>query len=228
MTISGIIKNSFVDYPGLISCVIFVPGCNYDCFYCHNRTLIDGTHDLIGSTVLWDFLSRRKGMIDAVVISGGEPTLQPGLPDFLQAVKDLGFRTKLDTNGSSPQMVSSLLEEGLCDYVAVDYKVPSSRYEEICGAGADAASVLDTIRLLLYNKANFEVRTTLIPQLDEDDLLCMVREVPAVPRYVLNRYRKPERYKPGDESKITACPRLQCDLFALKSKMKLYQPNLVI
>ena len=228
MTISGIIKNSFVDYPGLISCVIFVPGCNYDCFYCHNRTLIDGTHDLIGSTVLWDFLSKRKGMIDAVVISGGEPTLQPGLPDFLQAVKDWGFLTKLDTNGSSPQMVSRLLEEGLCDYVAVDYKAPSSRYEEICGAGADAASVLDTIRLLLYNKANFEVRTTLIPQLDEDDLLCMAREVPAVPHYVLNRYRKPERYKPGDESKIIARPRLQCDLIALKSKMRLYQPNLVI
>ena len=173
MTISGMEKSSFVDYPGLVACALFVPGCNYNCFYCHNRSLIDGTHEIIPLGYVNDFLNKRAGMLDGVVITGGEPTMQPDLANFIENVKALGYKIKLDTNGSCPRVVAELLSAGLCDYYAVDYKAPSTRYKEICGPGADAEKVLETLQILIDSSALFEVRTTVIPQLCESDLIRM-------------------------------------------------------
>ena len=193
MTVSGFVKNSLVDYPGAVSCVLFVPYCNYNCFYCHNRSLIEGNEKTVDTREILSYIHKRAGLVDAVVITGGEPALQPDLREFIREVRSAGCRVKIDTNGSRPHMVSLLLEEGLCDYIAVDYKAPAARYAEICGNGASAAPVLESIGLLLGSKASFEVRTTVIPQLSQEDLLKMARELPVLPRYVLNRYRKPER-----------------------------------
>ena len=225
MTISGMAKSSFVDYPGNIACVLFVPGCNFNCFYCHNRQLIDAAEEVISPEYIMDFLKKRAGMLDGVVISGGEPTMQIDLITYMRSIKELGFKMKLDTNGSSPETVERIIQEGMCDYFAVDYKAPKARYKEMCGEGADADTVLDTIKLLAASGVGFEVRTTVVPQLSEEDIVCMARELPALPRYVLNPYRKPEKYLSCDRDRIEKKPYTQADLILIANTVREYQPN---
>ena len=228
MTISGMVKSSFLDYPGLVACVLFVPGCNYNCFYCHNRSLIDGTHEIILPGYVDDFLKKRTGMLDGMVISGGEPTLQPDLIPFLESVKALGYKLKLDTNGSMPKVIKELVKSGLCDYYAVDYKTPSERYQEICGPLADAGKVLETIRMLLASSAQFEVRTTVIPQLTDKDLLSMAHELPPLPRYVYNRYRLPQKYLPCHERLVHQPPCTQAQMEAFAGLIRPIQPHVTV
>jgi pyruvate formate lyase activating enzyme len=227
MKIAGMVKNSFVDYPARVACVIFTSGCNDNCFYCHNRALIHDAPSAVSEETLFAFLEKRAGMLDGVVVTGGEPTLQPDLIPFLAKVKALGYLAKLDTNGSRPDVVENVLASGLCDYFAVDYKAPQKRYAEICGRGADAGKVLATIGLLLRASAEFEVRTTVIPQLSLADLLTMAAELPRLPRYVLNRYRKPETYLPEDEQRINQTPYTPKQVEALAEKVRAVQPNTV-
>ena len=226
MKIAGLVKNSCVDYPGQLACVLFVPGCNYDCYYCHNRMLLGSAPEALSLQAAMAFLHKRAGLLDAVVITGGEPTLQPGLIPFLRAVKTAGYLLKLDTNGSMPDVVRQVLEAGLCDYFAVDYKAPENRYQEICGPGADARTVHKTIRLLLQFGADFEVRTTVIPQFSQGDLLQMALELPPVPRYVLNRYRKPDGYRPEDEFRVNQTPYTQTEVAAFAQAMRKAQPGI--
>ncbi|NLL38242.1 MAG: anaerobic ribonucleoside-triphosphate reductase activating protein [Clostridiales bacterium] len=225
MKISGIVKSSLIDYPGNVACVLFAPGCNFNCFYCHNRRLIEGSENIISPGYIQDFLKKRTGFLDAVVISGGEPTLQPDLSEYIRSIKAMGYKVKLDTNGSSPETVKKLLDEKLCDYYAVDYKAPAKRYEEICGPGADAGRVLKTINLLLSRNADFQVRTTVIPQLQAEDLFSMAKELPVVPGYVLNPYRKPDEYLPRDEDRVSKKPYSGTELKYLCKKVTTFQPN---
>lgn len=227
MTVAGMVKSSFVDYPGLVSCVLFLPGCDFNCFYCHNRLLMESEYQRIDLDYIDEFLNSRKDMLDAVVITGGEPTMQPDLIPFMLKIKEKRFKLKLDTNGSSPEVITKVLRAGLVDYFAVDYKAPSARYPEIAGGKAGGETVLNTIRLLLESRADFEVRTTVIPQLDTHDLLQMARELPIVPRYVLNRYRKPDNYLPCDEERVNVTPYSQKRLDALADAICQYQPNTV-
>ena len=225
MRIAGLVKSSFVDYPGLLACVLFVPGCNFDCFYCHNRPLLGNAPPNLPLDGVMAFLKKRVGQLDGVVVTGGEPTLQPDLLPFLRELKALGYRVKLDTNGSSPQVVKQALEQNLCDYYAVDDKAPQGRYHEICGGGADADTVLSTISLLLEANADFEVRTTVIPQLSQEDLLQMASELPAVPRLVLNPYRKPDTWKPCDEARVSQTPYTQAEIAAMAEALRPLQPG---
>jgi pyruvate formate lyase activating enzyme len=227
MTISGLVKSSFVDYPGLISSVLFVPGCNYNCFYCHNRSLLSGPYEIIRPDYIRNFLNSRKGLIDAVVVTGGEPTLQKDLIPFLKEIKSLGFKLKLDTNGSSPQVILSLLEQNLCDYFAVDYKAPKEQYPEISGTNSSGETVLQTISILLEHKADFEVRTTVFPQLNQDDLVKMANELPVSPRYVLNHYKKPELYLPCDHERINETSLTKKQIQAIVERLKKFQPNII-
>ncbi len=227
MIVAGLAKSSLIDYPDHIACVLFTPGCNFDCFYCHNRTLIDGSHTELNQDDIKSFLRKRVGQLDGVVITGGEPTLQTDLPDFLSELKQLGYKVKLDTNGSSPEIVKTILIAELADYFAVDYKAPSDRYQEICGSGADAVKVLQTIRFLSDTRAAFEVRTTVIPQLDENDLVKMAQELPRLPRYALNRYRKPEVFLPCDTERIEAPPYTAGQIKAFTDKLRKWQPNVI-
>lgn len=228
MIFAGIQKSSLVDYPGLVSCVLFAPGCNFDCFYCHNRQLFDGPHEVLSNTAILEFLEKRVGLLDAVVVTGGEPTLQPDLSETLQRIGELGFRVKLDTNGAHPEIVAALLREKRFDFCAVDYKAPAERYREICGPAADAAKVRETIRILAKSGVDFEIRTTVIPQLKQEDLLQMARELPSVPRWSLNRYRAPEHYKPCDESRIRETPYTQGQVDAFAREMARIQPGMVL
>ncbi|MDD4595693.1 MAG: anaerobic ribonucleoside-triphosphate reductase activating protein, partial [Candidatus Izemoplasmatales bacterium] len=180
MIFAGIVKTSLIDYPGKIATVLFAPGCNFNCFYCHNRALIEDFNELLNQDEIDDYLIRRQGLIDAVVISGGEPTLYNDIVPFFTKIRDLGYLTKLDTNGSNPSVIRRLIEADVVDYYAVDYKAPKDRYQEICGDEADAIKVLETINLLGQFHQHFEVRTTVVPQLSLEDLVKMAQEMPCV------------------------------------------------
>lgn len=222
------VKSSLVDFPEMISCVLFTPGCNYNCFFCHNRELISGPYESLSVIEAFAFLKKRQGLLDGVVITGGEPTLHPDLPDIIRRIRDMGFAVKLDSNGSSPEMIRRILDEDICSYFAIDYKAPAADYPKYCGPGADAGKALETIGLLLDANAAFEVRTTVFPQLDEDDLRIMCRELPLLPRYVLNRYKEPPIYLHEHESWVKSDALLNCDLQLLAQKLRTLQPNITV
>jgi pyruvate formate lyase activating enzyme len=226
MQIAGFVKNSFLDYPGHIAAVVFVPGCNMDCWYCHNRPLWKA-RNLIHQAYVLDYLSKRRRFLDGVVISGGEPTLHKDLAEFIRQVRQMDYLVKLDTNGTLPQKLKPILEKQLGDYYAIDYKAPKARYPEICGKGADGDAVLKSIQLLQESGAGFEVRTTVIPQLSLPDLAQMARELPPLPRYVLNRYRQPERYPEAERERIMQRPYTQAEIEAFVQELKRLQPNIV-
>lgn len=227
MNCAGLVKSSLVDYPGKIAAVWFVPGCNYDCFYCHNRSLIDGSYQLLDVGEVWGFLKKRAGLLQGLVITGGEPTLQPALTEVIRQAKELGYKIKLDTNGSRPQVVAELLAGKLCDYYAVDYKAPAARYGEMGGPLADPAATRETIRLLLEHRADFQVRTAVYPQLSRDDLVCMAKELPVVPLWVLNPYRMPQRYKPEHLGLLQAPAHTPQQLADFAAAMAAHQPHVV-
>jgi len=162
MQIGGLQKFSLIDYPGLISAVVFTQGCNFRCPYCHNPELV--LPELFASTVpeeiLFAFLEERIGQLDAVVISGGEPTLQSGLIPFIRKVKALGYKVKLDTNGSNPDVVADCVEEKLLDYVAMDIKAPFEKYEKLTGCSVDLARIKRSIKLITDSGLPFDFRTT--------------------------------------------------------------------
>ena len=186
MNIAGLLKTATIDFPRRLAAVIFTAGCNYDCGFCHNRDLLT-TRKYVDNAEVMRFLEKRAGLLDGIVISGGEPTLQKDLVEFAGMLKALGYDVKLDTNGSNPQVVGKLLDGGLVDYVAMDYKAPLARYPEICGAGADG--FLETLALLRDSNAEWELRTTMIPEIGGQELREMAEAVPALPLYALQLYR---------------------------------------
>jgi len=228
MIFAGIVKTSLIDYPGKIATVLFAPGCNFNCFYCHNRALIEDFNELLNQDEIDDYLIRRQGLIDAVVISGGEPTLYNDIVPFFTKIRDLGYLTKLDTNGSNPSVIRRLIEADVVDYYAVDYKAPKDRYQEICGDEADAIKVLETINLLGQFHQHFEVRTTVVPQLSLEEFEKMAQEMPCVPRYVLNPYRTPKKYQSCDQERINVPPYSENQITEFAETVKLYQPDVVL
>jgi pyruvate formate lyase activating enzyme len=201
MQIAGLEKNSVVDYPGRIAAVVFTPGCNLDCYYCHNRLLLekDSRPDLLPEQDVLSFLEKRRKFLDGVVISGGEPTLQKDLTGFITKVKSLGYRVKLDTNGTNPVVLKELLAKRLIDYVAMDLKAPFAKYGQICGNDSFLERIKASIELLLSGQVAYEFRTTFVPELTEEDLLEMAKLIQGARLYVLQQYRLPEL--PVDERK---------------------------
>lgn len=228
MIFAGIVKTSLLDYPGKISTVLFTPGCNYDCFYCHNRSLIEDFTQILPNDEIEAFLEKRRGLIDGVVITGGEPTLHPDLISYLLKLKQFGYATKLDTNGSNPETILDCVANKAIDYVAIDYKAPKKRYPEICRGEADPEKVLSTIQILIDSGLDFEVRTTVIPQLSLDDLITMAEELPIIPRYTLNPYKKPLHYRETDQELVDALPYSEKQIAEFAETLKLYQPNVVL
>lgn len=226
MKICGLAKMSTIDYPSELSAVLFTPGCNFDCFYCHNRLLLSGQAGDIPLDEITDFLKRRRGLLDGIVISGGEPTLQSDLIPFLRMIKNMGYLVKLDTNGSLPDVIAEVVRHDLADYIAMDYKSPFSRYPEICRA--DASGTIESLRLLRSSEISWELRTTVIPQLTLDDLLQMARDVDPLPRFVLKPYVKPELYLPEDKFRVSLAPYTAAQLYGFAEKLILLQPNTVV
>jgi len=227
MIFAGITKSSLLDYPGKISIVLYTPGCNFNCFYCHNRAIIEDIDTIIPTEEIMDLLEKRVGLIDAIVITGGEPTQHYDLISFLKLIKSMGYLTKLDSNGSAPDVIKRCIEENVVDYYAIDYKAPAARYLEIARSEANPADVQETIELLLESGSDFEVRTTVIPQLKIDDLIEMAQELPSLPKYVLNPYRQPKTYLDSDLDLIMESPYSEKEIMDFAEKLKYYQPNVI-
>ena len=166
MRIGGLQKLTLLDYPGKVACTVFLSGCNLRCPYCHNPGLVlpeqsEGSE--IPEAEVLSFLERRKGKLDGVCITGGEPTLQPELPEFLEKLRRLGYAVKLDTNGCYPEALADILERGLVDYVAMDIKNCREKYALTVGRpDFDLAPVEASIRLLRTSGVTYEFRTTLV------------------------------------------------------------------
>ncbi len=203
MMIASIQPSTLLDFPSHLACVLFTQGCPYDCFYCHNRALIPLQKQGEGADV-FGFLERRRGLLDGVVISGGEPTICSDLPAFIRAVKAMGFAVKLDTNGGNPAMVKRLLEQQLLDYLALDVKATGKAYQAVCGVNARWEAVKETLSLLKASPLPFEVRTTVYPTMESADLQAISTMIGSVPLWRLNPYRIPELYKEADRDRIHA------------------------
>jgi pyruvate formate lyase activating enzyme len=170
MRIVGLQKVTLIDYPGYIAATVFLAGCNLNCGYCYNRWMIDEVHTpeamLVDEFLGW--LRTRVGRLDGVCVSGGEPTLQEDLPQFLRTIKGLRFAVKLDTNGTQPERLERLLDERLLDYVAMDIKAPlDERYHRVAGHRVDLEAIRGSMALLRRWGMAYEFRTTVGPLIDE-------------------------------------------------------------
>ena len=191
MKIGGFQKVSLIDYPGRISAVVFTQGCNFRCPFCHNPELVDPERfeDLIPEAEILSFLQRRRGRLDAVVITGGEPTMQPELVPFITQLRALGFQVKLDTNGALPDRLEEMLDRKLLDYVAMDLKAPLERYGEVTKTKTDQQHIRRSISLIMGSGVDYEFRTTAVKSLlDPADLEQIGRLIPGAKRFVLQKF----------------------------------------
>ena len=196
MRIAAIQKNSFIDFPGRLSCVLFLQGCNFACPYCHNPTLVrpvaDDSESLVVGEVL-EFLEKRRGMLEGVVLTGGEPTLHPDLPELCAKIRELGYPVKLDTNGSRPAMVAGLIRSGLVDYLAMDVKTAPDRYAPLIWPGADPEAIRESIRSVRNSGLPHEFRTTAaVPPVDAEAVAEIADLIAGADRYALQRLGETE------------------------------------
>ena len=189
MVFGGVQKNSFIDYPGKMSCVLFVTGCNFDCPYCHNPGLVRGGNtcpNQLSEEDVCCFLQKRKGFLDGVVISGGEPTLRQDLADVCEKIKSMGYPVMLDTNGSRPQVLKRLLNEGVVDYVAMDIKSDPLAYSPLIAKEEDSRGILESIRVIMESAPAYEFRTTCVkPIVDAEIIVNIARLISGAMLYVL-------------------------------------------
>ncbi len=168
MIISGFQKTTLLDYPGHLAATIFFNGCSFRCPFCHNSELLssDTAPQAMTDTEVLSVLKKRAGILEGVCVTGGEPTLQPGLPEFLSSVKDLGLLVKLDTNGYQPDVMISLCEQGLIDYIAMDIKSCPSRYPVVSGfPHLDFSRIQKSVTYLMQGRLPYEFRTTVVQEL---------------------------------------------------------------
>jgi pyruvate formate lyase activating enzyme len=191
MRIGGLIKNSLVDYPGKIAAVVFAQGCNFRCPFCHNADLVVPSlyKEPIPEKEILGFLASRVSRLQGVVVTGGEPTVQPGLPDFLRSVKELGYAVKLDTNGSRPDILAAVVSAGWVDYVAMDIKTSPARYSQACGVAINMDDILRSMAFLQGSAIEYEFRTTVVrPFVTESDVAEIAGLIPNAPRYILQEF----------------------------------------
>lgn len=200
MNIGGLLKNSTIDYPGKLSCGVFLSGCNFDCPYCHNPALARGRHP--GSAEIdpedfYRFIDERKGFLDGVVISGGEPTLQKDLFDLCKHIKRIGYPIKLDTNGSRPLVINQLIDEGLVDYIAMDLKTEPAKYATYIKRSCDMTTIFSSIQIIMGSSIGYEFRTTCIkPIVTARVIENISRLIAGATVYVLQRFHRAEMLHP--------------------------------
>lgn len=192
MDFAGTQSLTLLDFPNKVACILFVRGCNFRCPFCHNASLVcGGAENNYPEEDILAFLKKRQGLLDGVVISGGEPTLYPELIPFLHKVRDLGYAIKLDTNGTNPTLLKQILRENLADYVAMDIKNSPHFYSATCGVPkADIASIEESRDVLMNGETEYEFRTTVVDGLHTkesiDELACWIA---GAKRYYLQAFK---------------------------------------
>jgi pyruvate formate lyase activating enzyme len=213
MIIGGLQKFSLLDYPGSLSAIIFTQGCNFRCQFCYNPMLVEPKksgkgkvsnnsssknvdeeikegYSFVKEDALFDFLKSRKGKLDAVVITGGEPTLHGDLPEFIEKIRSIGFKIKLDTNGTNPDMLENLLRQGLLDYIAMDIKAPLKKYGLVTGIKPDLKKIAKSVKIIKDSGLPYEFRTTLVPGLvNEQDIEDMAESIGSAEKWFLQKFK---------------------------------------
>ena len=193
MKIAGFQKLTLLDYPSKVACIIFTQGCNYKCPYCQNSGLIGHSNeDLIDEKEIFAYLNKRKGVIDGIVISGGEPTIQKDLKAFMKKVKDLGVSIKLDTNGSNPNLVEEVINEGLVDYIAMDIKNVLELYEEVTDVKPNIINLKRSIEIIKNSPIEHEFRTTIIKNIHDTKKILEICNYVAGERMFLQNFVRSE------------------------------------
>lgn len=192
MKISGFQKMTLLDFPGRVACTVFTAGCNLRCPFCHNAALvthIDESASFSEEEIL-DYLKKRKGLLDGVCITGGEPLLQAGIEDFIAKIKAIGYAVKLDTNGFYPEKLISLVKGGLVDYVAMDIKNSKDKYAQTTGVeDIDINAVEKSVEFLLQGNIDFEFRTTIVNELHTVEDIALIGEwIKGAPKYFLQNF----------------------------------------
>ena len=193
MEIKGFQKITLLDFPGKVACTIFTPGCNFRCPFCHNASLVmrSDEGDSFSEEEIFRYLQKRKGILDGVAVTGGEPMLMKDLPAFLGRVHELGFATKVDTNGSFPDKLRQVIEDGLVDYVAMDIKNSKEKYPATIGVPAvDMAKICESVELLKQNRIPYEFRTTVVKGFHEPEDFTKIGEwISGTPHYYLQAFK---------------------------------------
>ena len=191
MLIHGLQKMTLLDFPGRVACTVFLGGCDFRCPFCHNFELATGeAKPVMDDAELLSFLRKRQGLLDGVAITGGEPCLNPALPDLLAQIRELGFQTKLDTNGYHPALLARIVEAGLADYIAMDIKNSPEKYARTCGVErVDLGPIEESIAILKDAAPDYEFRTTVVAELHEpSDFHAMGKLIEGAKRYFLQGF----------------------------------------
>jgi pyruvate formate lyase activating enzyme len=202
MKIGGLEKLSLIDYPGNLSAIVFTTACNFRCHFCYNPMLVWPLEELGGieyknkgfSPILEEdlflFLRSRVGKLDGVVITGGEPTMHSDLPKFIQKIRELGFKIKLDTNGTNPKMLREMINDNLIDYLAMDLKAPLDKYQSVVGVAVDCQKLLESVKIVVTSGLPHEFRTTVTPGLLElDDFFEMGKIIQGADAWYLQKFK---------------------------------------
>ena len=190
MYLGGLQKLTLLDYPGKLACTIFTSGCNYRCPFCHNASLVTHPSEPVSVDDVLEFLKKRRGVLQGVCVTGGEPLLQKDIRDLLRRLRDLGYEIKLDTNGSFPDKLRRAVEEGLVDYVAMDVKNCAAAYGETVGLEPfDTEAVSESVRYLLSDAVDYEFRTTVVREFhDAQRLTALAEWIAGAKRYYLQSF----------------------------------------
>ena len=205
MQIGGIEKSTLIDYPGKVACTIFTMGCNFRCPFCYSSELVlpekMAEQPKIAEKAFFDFLKERQGLLEGVVICGGEPTIHKDLPDFIKRIKDLRFLLKLDTNGSNPEMLRELMQKGLVDYVAMDIKAPlGAKYDLATGVKVDLDKIKESIEIIKGSGVDYEFRSTIVPSIhSKEDVIQMAKDISPAKKYYLQNFRGEKTIDPRFE-----------------------------
>jgi len=228
MKIGGLQKVSLIDYPGKICAIIFSQGCNFRCPYCHNPELVDP--DIYGECQseegVFSFLKKRRGKLDAVTITGGEPTIQHDLEAFVKKIRTLGYLVKIDTNGSNPEVMNNLIKKKLVDYIAMDIKGPIQKYGTLTRSQVVEEKIQQSIASIMISGIPYEFRTTIVKsQLNLDDLLTIGKLIKNARLYVLQQFIAS---KTLDLSYIHEVTYSQLELEAMKQKLMKDIPDVMV
>ena len=193
MNIAGVQKVTLLDYPGKVACEIFTQGCNFECPFCQNSSLIPITNTgEFSEEEIFEYLVLRKKILDGVVITGGEPTVQKDLKEFIKKIKDLGLLVKLDTNGGNPKVLQELIDEDLVDYVAMDIKNVFNKYNITAGKKINLDNIKKSIEILKASKIDYEFRTTIIKEMHSLDDIVSICKLVGDAKYYLQNFEDSE------------------------------------
>ena len=190
MKFGGFQKTSLLDYPDTISAIVWTVGCNFKCPFCYNPQLVNSTVDLITEDEIFSFLKKRKGLLEGLSISGGEPLLQDDIVDFTKKVKKLGYLIKIDTNGTFPEKLKELIDKKCVDYVSMDVKAPKDKYNALTGVKTNIKKIEKSIEIIKKTAPNYEFKTTFVPDLlKKEDILKIAKWLEGAETYFLQQFK---------------------------------------